>query len=211
MIAKLEAYKMKKFDIKSFVAGFLLGTVGITTAFAATGIQSANLCDTQVTLNGVSLSLSKSLISVTMNDEQDASLYVPANELLEKLGYTVYYDHAKNRMDLVSGNNNSHKETSQTSGNAIIDLSNHPGQLNIAESGSFQAENNQTLTLNVTSDIKGGTVDFFLFDPEGKELHITIDSADMKKEIPLEKGIWKYNCSGIFKDGGNIKIVGTIK
>ena len=31
------------------------------------------------------------------------------------------------------------------------------------------------------------------------------------KEIPLEKGKWQYNCSDIFQNGGNIKIVGTIK
>lgn len=36
---------MKKFDLKSFIAGLLIGTLGITTAYAAAGIKSANLCD----------------------------------------------------------------------------------------------------------------------------------------------------------------------
>ncbi len=45
---------MKKFDLKSFAAGLLIGTLGITTAFAATGIQSAELCDTKVTLKSES-------------------------------------------------------------------------------------------------------------------------------------------------------------
>lgn len=82
---------------------------------------------------------------------------------------------------------------------------------NIAESGSFQAEDHQTLTLTITSDIKGGSVDFFLFDPNGNQQHITIGSADITKEIPLEKGIWQYNCSGLFQDGGNITVTGTIQ
>lgn len=87
----------------------------------------------------------------------------------------------------------------------------YTNQKNIAESDSFQAENNQTLTLNITSDIKGGSVDLILFAPHGKEQRITISSTDTTKEITLEKGTWQYNCSGIFKDGGNVRIVGTIK
>ena len=33
----------------------------------------------------------------------------------------------------------------------------------------------------------------------------------MTKEIHLEKGTWQYNCSGMFKEGGIVRIVGTIK
>ncbi len=203
---------MKKFDIKSLVAGVIIGTLGITTVFAATGIKSATLSNTKVTLNGASLPLSKSLISITRDNEQNASLYVPAYELLEKLGYTVNYDDVKNTVDLIPGNNSLREVISDiiSDGNIVMNLINNTNQTNIAESGSFQAENNQTLTLNITSDIKGGSVDLFLFDPNGKEQHITIGSANITKEIALEKGIWQYNCSGVFKYGGNVKIVGTI-
>jgi len=204
---------MKKFDVKSLVAGVIIGTMGITTVYAATGIKSAILSNTKVTLNGDSLPLSKSLIWVTMDNEQNASLYVPANELLEKLGYTVNYDVVKNTVDLITGNSSSQEVIGDiiSEGNVVMNFTNNTNQTNIAESGSFQAENNQTLTLNVTSDIKGGSVDFFLFDPNGKEQHITIGSANLTKEIALEKGIWQYNCSGVFKDGGSVKIVGAIK
>lgn len=203
---------MKKFDVKSLVAGLIIGTLGITTAFAATGIKSAGLSNMKVTLNGSALPLNKSLISVTMDNEENASLYVPANELLEKLGYIINYDDAKNTMDLIAGNSSQEVVDNIVSeGNFVMNLTNNINQKNIAESGSFQAEDNQTLILNITSDIKGGSVNLFLFDPNGKEQHITIGSANLTKEIPLEKGIWQYNCSGIFKDGGNIKITGTIK
>ena len=197
--------------MKSFAAGLIIGTLGITTAFAATGIQSANLCDTNVTLKGAPLSFQHPLIFVTMDDEQDPNLYMPANELLTSLGYTIHYDDAKNTVDLIPGNDRSPDVAGYANGNPVIDLANHPGQRNIAQSGSFQAEDNQILTLEITSDIKGGSLDFFLFGPDGKEQRITIESADIAREIPLEKGLWKYNCSGIFKEGGNVKIVGTIR
>ena len=79
---------MRKFDLKSLAAGFIIGTLGLTTVFGAAGIQSAALSNTKVTLNGALLSLGQPLISVKMDDGQDASLYAPVNEVLEKLGYT---------------------------------------------------------------------------------------------------------------------------
>lgn len=202
---------MKKFDVKSFVAGTIIGTLGITTAFAATGIPSATLSQTTITLNGEALPLNLPLISVTMDDGQNEDLYAPATELLEKLGYSVHYDSGTNTVNINPGSRHEVIGDNVSEGNAVIHLANHANQANIAESGSFQAEDNQTLTLNITSDIKGGSVVLFLFDPNGKEQRITIGSANLAKEIPLEKGIWQYNCSGAFKDGGNIEIVGTIK
>lgn len=204
---------MKKFDIKSLTAGIIIGMAGITTVFASSGIKSASLSNMNITLNGVSLPLGKPMLSVTMDNEQNASLYVPANELLINLGYCVNYDSETNSIDLIPQNNISHETIDGiiSNGNTVLNLANHTGQRNIAESGSFQAEDNQTLVLTITSDIKGGTVDLFLFDPNGKEQRITIGSADITKEIALEKGKWQYNCSGIFQDGGDIKIMGTIK
>lgn len=204
---------MKKFNVKSFVAGILVGAMGLSTAFAATGIKSAILSDTTVTLKGASLSLDKPMILVTMDDEQTPVQYMPAEEILGKLGYDVHYDKAKNTIDLIPGKAGPGEAAKNASvlENEILNLANHPGQKNIAESGAFQAGENQTLVLTITSDIKGGTVDLFLFDPNGKEQHIIIGSEDMIKEIPLEKGTWQYNCSGMFKEGGNVKITGTIK
>lgn len=207
---------MKRFDIKSVILGFaigILGMTGITTAFAAAGMKAAALSNAKVTLDGAVVPLNQSLVAITKDDETDASLYMPARELLEYLGYTVHWDGTKNTVNLVSKSNGSHDVigTAVPEGNRVINLSNNSGQSNIAESGSFQAENNQVLTLNITSDIKGGTVDLFLFDPNGKEQRITIGSADATKEVALTKGVWQYNCTGMFKDGGNIKITGTIK
>ena len=204
---------MKKFDVKSLVAGIIIGTIGITTVYAATGIKSAALSNTKVTLNGEALPLSKSLISVTLDNEQNESLYIPANELFEKLGYSVNYDSVKNTVNLISGTNRSQDTIGEvvTEGNVAMNFTNNANQTNIAKSGAFRVKDNQTLTINITSDIKGGLVDLFLFDPEGNEQKITIGSANMTKEITLKKGVWKYNCSGVFKDGGNIKVVGEIK
>ena len=93
---------MKKFDGKSFVAGVIVGTLGISTAFAATGIRSAVLSNTGITLRGASLSLERPLVSVVMEGEQTAGLYVPADEVFEKLGYGVSYDGEKNILDFRS-------------------------------------------------------------------------------------------------------------
>ncbi len=204
---------MKKFDVKSFAAGVLVGALGLTTAFGATGIKSAGLSDMTMTLNGAPLSLAKSLVLVAMDNEENSSLYVPADEVFEKLGYGVHYDSVRNTVDLISGNGGSQDAAGNgaVQGNVVFDLENHAGQRNIAESGSFQAEQNQTLVLTITSDIQDGTVNLFLFDPNGKEQRITISSGNLSKEIPLEKGTWQYNCSGVFKDGGTVKIVGTVK
>ena len=204
---------MRKFDLKSLAAGFIIGTLGLTTVFGAAGIQSAALSNAKVTLDGALLPLGQPLISVKMDDGQDASLYAPVNEVLEKLGYTVNYDEASNTIDITTQLSKAQEAAGQAApqGNVVIDLANHPGQRNIAESGSFQAEDNQRLTLEITSDIKGGSVDLFLFDPNGIEQRITIESVNMGKTIVLSKGEWKYNCSGIFKEGGNVRIVGMIQ
>lgn len=203
---------MKKFDMKSFIAGIIIGTTGITTVFAASGIKSAHVSNMNVTLNGASFSLSKPLLSVTMENEQEEHVYAPVNELLINLGYGVNYNVENNTIDFIPQNRipQVNVDESRSNGNAVFNIANYTDQRNIAESGSFQAEDNQTLILNITSDIKGGTVDLFLFNPNGKEQRITIGSTNWTKEIPLEKGTWQYNCSGIFQDGGNIKIVGTI-
>lgn len=230
---------MKKFDIKSLAAGVLIGSLGITTVFAATGIKSAVLSSTRIVLNGEVLPLDKPVLSVTLDNAQDAGLYVPANTLLEKLGYTVWHDGGTDCLHLVSnvpGNPFSPnadglsqgaagetasadgysqeiaKETpsaeNTVNGTMVMHVTNHPGQKNIAESGSFTAEDNQKLTLMILSDIQGGTVDLFLFDPNGKEQHIVIGAENSVKEIALEKGTWQYNCSGIFRDGGDVQITG---
>ncbi len=219
---------MKKMDIKSLAAGVLIGSLGITTVFAATGIKSAVLSSTRIVLNGEVLPLDKPVLSVTLDNAQDAGLYVPASTLLEKLGYTVWHDGGTDCLHLVSnvpGNPFSPNtdglsqgaagETASAentvNGTMVMHVTNHPGQKNIAESGSFTAEDNQKLTLAIFSDIQGGTVDLFLFDPNGKEQHIVIGAENSVKEIALEKGTWKYNCSGIFRDGGDVQITGIIQ
>lgn len=204
---------MKILDAKSFAAGLVTGTLGITTVFAATGIQSAVLSGTAMTLNGTPLPLDRSLVSVTMEQEPEAVLYAPAEELLAKLGYTLRYDKEGHTLEVLS-DGSLPRETASAAlpeGNVAINVASHAGQKNLAESGSFQAEDHQTLVLKVTSDIRGGSVDLFLFDPSGKEQRMTIESGDMTREIPLEKGTWQYNCSGLFKDGGSIRITGTIR
>ena len=204
---------MKRIDLKSLAAGIILGTVGITTAFAATGIQSAALSDAKVTLNGASLPLSTPLVSVTMDNEEAPQLYASVDDLLGKLGYVVAYDAADNTVSLTTSGSRTPEGPGAipSQGDVVLHLANHADQRNISESGAFQADDGQTLLLTITSDIQGGTVDLFLSGPNGQEQRITIGSQDTTAEIALAKGLWQYNCSGIFPEGGDLAIVGTIR
>lgn len=192
---------MRRFDFKSAAAGFLVGAAVISAAFAAGGIQSATASQAKVVLDGVQVRLKNPLVSVVMEGEKNASLYMPVRELLEYAGYTVTWNGAEQTVELTSAQKTADSGT-------VFTLTNQNGN-QMAASGSFQAAEGQTLKLKITSDIKGGTVDFFLFDPSGKEQRITIGSEDRTKEISLSGGTWAYNCSGKFHSG-SLKIVGTI-
>lgn len=212
---------MKKLDMKSLLVGFviaIIGMIGMTSVYASTVIKSASVSNARVTINGTVVSLTKPLVAIAMENEQDAGLYMPVRELLEYLGYTASWDNSSRTVNLLQNQsaNNSHEVignvvgNNTTTGEVVINLSNKKA-FNIAESGSFQAENNTTLVLEITSTVKGGTVDLFLFDPNKREQRITIGETTTTKEITLSKGLWQYNCTGMFSDGGNIRIVGIIK
>ena len=63
--------------------------------------------------------------------------------------------------------------------------------------------------LVIQSDIKGGTVDLFLFSPDNKEQRITLGGSDETKTIDLSAGRWAYNCTGFF-ESGRITIIGCL-
>lgn len=79
----------------------------------------------------------------------------------------------------------------------IIYLSNNGGN-NVVQSGSFKSKASQKLTINATSNIKGGTVDLFLFSPSGEEQRITFSGSDIAKTVELSEGTWAYNATGFF-------------
>lgn len=83
------------------------------------------------------------------------------------------------------------------------------GQNAITKSDFFEAKDDQTLTLTIQSDIKGGSVDLFFFSPDYKEQRITINGSDETKTIALSNGRWAYNCTGFF-ESGDITIIGEI-
>ncbi len=91
---------MKKLDFKSLAVGFVLGTVGITTVFAANGIQSATLSQAKVTLNGAPVPLTQELVAVRKDGEKEANLYMPLRELLTYLDYDVKWDEKTSTVDL---------------------------------------------------------------------------------------------------------------
>ncbi|MCT4604563.1 MAG: hypothetical protein N4A64_00445 [Marinisporobacter sp.] len=93
---------MKNFNGKSFICGLLIGTIGITTVFATAGIKSAKYEDVKVIFNGSNIPLKNSLISVVKSGESDAKLYMPANEILEDLGYDVKWNESERSIDILT-------------------------------------------------------------------------------------------------------------
>lgn len=94
------------------------------------------------------------------------------------------------------------------SGDIVFQLTNneHNG---ITKSDSFEAEDGQVLTITIQSDIRGGTVNLFLFSPDNKQHSITVSDSDETKTIALSAGRWAYNCTGFFKSG-TVTITGTV-
>ena len=91
----------------------------------------------------------------------------------------------------------------------VINLSNGKRD-SITRSGSFDAKDDQVLTLTIQSDIKGGSADITLFSPNHEEHRITITDSDVTKTIALSAGRWAYNCTGFF-ESGDITITGKIE
>ena len=110
--------------------------------------------------------------------------------------------------------NNTPDSANPTSGTedssaVVINLGND-AQNSITQSGSFEANDNQILTITILSDIKNGSVDLFLFSPDSKEQRITLSGSDETKTVALSNGRWAYNCTGFF-ESGTISIIGKIE
>ncbi|MDR2903077.1 MAG: hypothetical protein LBU77_00990 [Clostridiales bacterium] len=89
-----------------------------------------------------------------------------------------------------------------TAGQPNFSVWSNPGQLNIAESGSFTAQSGQRVTIQPTSTIQGGTVDFILFTPSGGQHRFGFGSSNEPAVLTLsESGTYAYNCSGLFRSG----------
>lgn len=83
---------MKSFNLKSLICGLLIGTIGtigITSVFASGTIKSAQYEEGNISFNGSIIPLKNSLVSVVKNGENESKIYMPAEEVLEYLGYNV--------------------------------------------------------------------------------------------------------------------------
>lgn len=96
-----------KISIKALVIGLLIGAMGVTAAFAAGGIKSAEFNANSVSYNGTNLDLSAApMISVVKDGEEYFSNYMPVRAVLEQLGFTVDWDDATGTVLISDGNSN---------------------------------------------------------------------------------------------------------
>lgn len=104
---------MKKFDVKSVALGFIIGTIGITTAFAASGIKSATFNSSKVYFYGKEVPLKNQLVSIVKDGETNAQMYMPMRELLEYMNFIVEWNANDSSINLtMKGNNGSYNGNS---------------------------------------------------------------------------------------------------
>ena len=109
---------MKKFDFKSMVLGFVIAIIGVTavlTVNAASYIRSASFSQARVYWLGQEVPLENPLVSVLVEGETNAKLYMPLRELLEFMNVFVEWDGENNSVNLtMRGNFGSGGNTSIT-------------------------------------------------------------------------------------------------
>lgn len=111
---------MKKFDVKSLMTGIIIGAIGITTAFASGGIQSASFSTSKLYLNGEEIPLKSPLVAIVKDGETDAQLYMPVRESLEHLNFTVTWHPEVNSVHIASDTKPTQNDKSQTTGSIAI-------------------------------------------------------------------------------------------
>ncbi|MCT4562775.1 MAG: hypothetical protein N4A68_00380 [Maledivibacter sp.] len=94
---------MKSINVKSLACGLLIGTIGtigITGVFASGLIKSTKYEEVTVTLNDTVIPMKDSMVSIVKNGENDSKLYMPAEEILEYMGYNVEFDDTKQSINI---------------------------------------------------------------------------------------------------------------
>lgn len=91
---------MKKNSIKSFIAGIVIGSIGVTTVFAAGALKTAKFSTSKLTVDNFPIVLTNPLISAVKEGETDARLYAPIKEVFESIGYSVEWNEKENTVNL---------------------------------------------------------------------------------------------------------------
>lgn len=200
-------------NFKSFIAGIIVGGMCMT-AFAGGIISSAEYKSYDINLNGENVISNAELVSVLEKNSNNMKLYMPVRDVLEELGYTVEWDKNNSTVNIVNSSNyygKNNYDTKDSASNQVINLKNR-NTFNMSESGNFYAKDNQVLKLQIDANLINGSVDFVLFNPDGDEQEsINITKINDTKIIELSKGRWAYNCSGMFRGGGECRIIGIIE
>lgn len=209
-----------KFSLKSFLAGALAATVGITTVFAAGGIKSAEFNSNKVFFNGNEISLSaQPMISLVKDGETAFSNYMPVRAVLEAMGYEVEWDEdvravnikTKNAVDVVDVVDE--VKTSPIAGSWIAETDEYKIQYHFHEDGHYHAhtelEEGSTFadgTYAVSGNAVTISVEKRIVDCENEELKETLDGISEIKftfDFAEDGESWNASVEGL----GNIKFV----
>ncbi|AOT71870.1 stalk domain-containing protein [Geosporobacter ferrireducens] len=100
---------MKKLDIKSLIFGVIIGTLGVTTVFAAGGIKSATYSNSKVYFYGNEILLENPLVTIVKDGSSDGQLYMPMRELLEYMQFKVEWNSEDGSVNLTMNGGNNYK------------------------------------------------------------------------------------------------------
>jgi len=80
---------MFKFDLKSLVAGIIIGSFGLVSVFAGSKSYTAAESNVKMSFYSRAIEYENSVMSITNEITGETKLYIPMRETLEKLGYSV--------------------------------------------------------------------------------------------------------------------------
>jgi len=141
---------MKQLNLKIAVVGFLIGTIGMTTVFAAGEIRSASFSSARVYFYGREVPLENQLVLITNEGETNARLYMPMRELLEFMNFIVEWDGENNSVNLTmrggpgntepgvsAGTQSGYVQPRAWDGRGVYDggYDEHPSELTLSEAG----------------------------------------------------------------------------
>lgn len=104
--------KVMKLDFKIFIAGIIIGGIGLTTVYATGTIKKAYFNENKIIFENEEIrGITRDdfvLMSVIKEGEENSSNYAEVTKLLSSLGYYVKIDREKNIIDISTGGGLAH-------------------------------------------------------------------------------------------------------
>lgn len=95
---------IKNIKFKSFLMGIIVTCIGIHIGLIAGQIKLSKFSSVKIMLDNNTIQLKHPLVSIVKSGKKDSRLYIPAQELLEYLGFMVDFNSNDNSINLIDTN-----------------------------------------------------------------------------------------------------------